>query len=382
LLVNRFYYGDQTPTGRMLRDVARRLVEGGHVVRVLTAGGQGYNGDHVEGDGPPEVHIKRVGGGRALPRLFEWTRFWLWTMFEIPLLEWDRCVILTDPPFMIAAAVLCRRLRRGAAKAFWWTMDLYPEAMIAKGMIAADGPVARMLFALNRWGMRNTAGVIVLGPAQRRLLKRYGDFEHADTRCIVVPPWDHRPLPRVTREKNRLLAEFGWQRKKVALYAGNLGEAHSFRGLLDAATILARRGEQEWLFVFVVRGSERGALEHAARDMANVVVLDYQPPEMTADLLNAATVHVVTMKSGWGGIVVPSKLAAIAATGIPVLFIGPPDSDTAVEIDERGLGACVDTEAEAERIVVVLEQLAARPRNLGMVMPTDGPARIAAFITA
>ncbi len=381
-MVNRFYGGKQTPTGRMLEDVARCLIDAGHSVQVLTSQQQSYGGIEAEAGGFDQVQIKAVWTGSGSSRFVQWGVFWLRAILAIPFSRWDRCVVLTDPPFMLYAARFCRRLHRSSQKLFWWTMDLYPEAMIAKGMIRADGLAARILRGMNNEGLRRTTGVIALGPTQRRLLTKYGSFDGSTSGCVVVPPWDHRALPKVERKNNRFLAKFGWAEKKIALYAGNLGEAHSFQNLLDAATTLMARGDDEWLLVFVARGAERLALEAAAQGMANVRILDYQPPELTADLLNAATVHVVTMKRGWEGIIVPSKLYGIAATGIPTLFVGPRDADTAIEIEKLGLGACVDSDAGPDEILSRLEELSMQPRNEQYIMPTDGPRRIADFVCA
>jgi hypothetical protein len=235
---------------------------------------------------------------------------------------------------------------------------------------------------MNNAGLRETDGVIALGPTQRRLLTNYANFDASESGCLVVPPWDHRKLPRIPRNRNRFLAKFGWRERKLALYAGNLGEAHSFQSVLDAAASMAARGDTDWLFVFVARGAERPALERAAKGLLNVRVLDYQRPDMTADLLNAATVHVVTMKRGWEGIIVPSKLYGIASTGIPTLFVGPRDADTAIEIENSGLGACVDSDAGPDEILYQLERLAGQVLTLDDAMIPDGPRRITEFITA
>jgi colanic acid biosynthesis glycosyl transferase WcaI len=332
-------------------------------------------------DTPSSVHVRTVRTGWGSSRLVHWVAFWLWAMLIVPFGRWDRCILMTDPPFMLPVAALCRLLGRRSRSIFWWTMDLYPEAMIANGMISSQGLAAKLLRAINNVGLKHVSGVVALGPAQRGLLARNSAFDTSPAFCTVVPPWDFRSLPRVGSAENRFLEKFGWHERRIALYAGNLGEAHSFKNLLAAAQWLADRGDVRWLFVFVVRGSKSPALKHAAASIDNVVVLDYQPPELTADLLFAATVHVITMKRGWEGIVVPSKLYGIAATDKPVLFIGPRNADTAIEIEKYGLGACVVPDAGPAELVAQIEWLASRSLVRAKALPTDGPQKIANFIT-
>ena len=108
---------------------------------------------------------------RSSARLVQWPLFWVQAMFRLAFGGWTRCLILTDPPFMILGTLVAKRRRGSAKKCFWWTMDLYPEAMIAKGMIAAAGPTGRFLRWLNTAGLRRTDGVIALGGAQRDMAR-------------------------------------------------------------------------------------------------------------------------------------------------------------------------------------------------------------------
>lgn len=365
----------------MAQDVANSLVLAGHEVDVLCSG-QTYAEASASSESTNSVRVRIVPTGLGGSRLVHWIGFWLQAMRVVPFGQWDRCILMTDPPFMLSLTVLCRLFGRRSRRMFWWTMDLYPEAMIASGMIRSRGVATRLLRFINNVGLKYLSGVIALGPTQRELLVHYSNFDTSSRFCIVVPPWDFRSLQRVHRAENRFLNKYGWQDRKIALYAGNLGEAHSFESLLAAARLFTDRNDTEWLFVFVIRGSKALALQHAASSIENVVVLDYQPVELTADLLSAATVHVVTMAQGWDGIVVPSKLYGIVATEKPVLFIGPRNADTAIEIEEFGLGACVSSDVGADEVVVAIEQLATHSLERTKIFPTNGPQKIANFITA
>lgn len=361
----------------MLSDVATELARRGHELDVLVSDGT-YEGASVKvAPSESSVRIAPVWTGPIHRRLAEWAAFWAQACVRVPYRRWDRCLILTDPPFMATAAALARA--RGRTGVYWWTMDLYPESLVARGMIGAGGLAEKGLRFLNETALSALDGVICLGERQQRHLQTYSRWPAREGFSLVVPPWDLRPLPRVARSENRFLARFGWQGKRIALYAGNLGEAHSFEGLVSAARLLASREDSNLMVVFVVRGAGRAELERQAKGLRNLAILDYQPAELTADMLWAADVHLITMREGWEGVVVPSKLYGVLQTDAPVLFIGPADADTTLELHRLAAGEQLPPHAPAETIAESLNRLAGKARR-ELSAVSEGPRRIADFL--
>jgi len=380
LLVNRHYGGEQVPTGRMLRDVARELVQQGHRVEVLTTR-NGYEGTaEAEGD-EADISVTYVPTLGIRLRFCRWFIFWLTACVLIPLKRWNRCLILTDPPFMAVAAWLAALLRKMPRKAYLWTMDLYPESLVASGLLRENKLLYRALVGLNELGLGAVAGGVCLGECQRRRLERYRNFSWSENSCLVIPPWDRRAIQEVGRTENRFLKKYGLESKKVALYAGNVGRAHSSVELLRAARELDAQGDQEWVFVFIVRGSHKATLVKESAGLRNMVVTDYQPPELTSDMLRAANVHLITMQPGWEGIVVPSKLYSTLKTKAPVLYIGPLNSDTADEIRKWRAGTVLPPGCTAQEVVCALRELGSRERGEVAFLSEDWPRRVASFIT-
>ncbi len=379
LAINRFFGNDEVPTGRMLRDLSDCLLRQGHRVTVLSTRSHYRMGGKIT-DTPPGITLRRLWTAGEKNRLLSWFLFWLQAAFLTPFLRWDRCVFLTDPPFLTVIPALNRLLGKTGQKVYWWTMDLYPEAPVADGLIKKGGWLHQLLSWGNDLGIRYLSGVICLGQAQRRRLSAYRHWRREAGFSLVVPPWDYRPIPPVSPGENYFLEENALSGYKIALYAGNLGKAHFYSKLLQAARFMAGP-YPDWKFVFVVRGSLRENLERESGDLLNVILMDYQAPELTADLLRAATVHVITMKPGWEGIVVPSKLYGILKTRAPVLFIGPEESDTAREIEKYQAGAVLPSGTSGERVAQELLALAAKRVVVPSIMPPGGAKGIAEFIT-
>lgn len=380
LLVNRFFGGELTPTGRMARDVAVELLRLGHEVTVLLS-----RSDYTAQQGSSALdgrefdlrYVREYGGGRFV----RWSCFWIEALSSVSRRYWDRCLLLTDPPFLPFAAWLTRHCRTRRQLVYWWTMDIYPEALVASGRTHERSPINRILRWMNELGLRCLDGVIVLGPRQLQRLETYRKWKTHANFVTVVPPWDLRPIKRVEIAANCVLKRFGAYAKKVALYAGNLGEGHLFEQLVDAAKWFYIHKRTDWLFLFVVQGVGRHKLMSLASDLPNVLVIDYLPVEETADLLWSATVHLITMKPGWEGVIVPSKLYGTLQTRAPILFLGPTDSDTAMELIRTGRGLSLPPTASSEEVRLVLDELAGPGWVRGPVFDAHGPRSVAEFVT-
>jgi hypothetical protein len=380
LLINRFFGGQQTPTGRMLLDVAQELKRQGHEVEVLVSKSK-YAGAQGVADSESRefkmAYVRELGGGR----LFHWTGFWLRAAGKLASRRWDSCVLLTDPPFLPFAAWLTRIFRTRRQRIFWWTMDIYPEALVSAGMLQEPGWPCRCLRRLNELGLSQISGVVTLGRRQQQRLQTYRRWNPAADFSTVVAPWDNRPIDRVDVAANRLLNRLALSGKKVALYSGNLGEGHLFLPFVAAARWLHEQGRKDWQLVFVVRGAGRHELAVRAAGLPNVTVLDYLPAAETPDLLWSATVHLISMKPGWEGVIVPSKLYGTVQTNAPALFLGPLDADTAVAIEGAGRGLSLPPTATGEEVVRTLDELATPAWRRNPQSDTTGPGRVAAFIT-
>ena len=352
LLVNRFNGGAHVPTGRMLRDVARQLEAMGHQVTVLASSGH-YDGAATgvqpsAGQSGGASRIIRLAVPGWVPRAGAWVWFTWQARRLVPGLEWDACVLLTDPPLLPWLVGRIKRLcpdRKLAA----WLMDLYPEALAAAGRLNPAGVFYRHLHQRRQNSLRQADLLICLGDAQR---ERLGPELVKNVRTRIVPPWDAR---------QDLLESQDADLRDIALYAGNLGEAHCFEPILAAA----RHLPSSWTLRFAVRGAKAAALRRAVskgvRSGARVEVTGYVGEAETSQLLSSARVHLITMSQGWDGIVVPSKLYGCVRTGRPVLFLGPATSDTAREIVGNGWGTCLPAGADGIAVAEAILQLAARP---------------------
>ena len=83
--------------------------------------------------------------------------------------------------------------------------------------------------------------------------------------------------------------------------------------------------------------------------------MPFRPPDQVPYVLAAGDLHLVTIKRGLEGVVVPSKLYSILAAGRPILVLAPEGSDAARVVRRIGCGVVVDPDDPAALAAVVQE---------------------------
>jgi glycosyltransferase involved in cell wall biosynthesis len=97
--------------------------------------------------------------------------------------------------------------------------------------------------------------------------------------------------------------------------------------------------------VFSVRGKRQEELRKAVHQRdAGIEFAPFASSDKLQDRLACADIHVVTLRPGWTGMVVPSKFFGALAAGRPVLFAGSVDSSLAKWIREFQIGWVLTSE--------------------------------------
>jgi glycosyltransferase involved in cell wall biosynthesis len=276
-----------------------------------------------------------------------------WFVRTLGLGQVDAIVIGSDPAFSPALALALRLAYPNAALAHW-CFDLYPEAILAEGdgtAARALTPVARRLMAL---AYRAYDGLVDLGPRMRVRLAEYRSGALQDT----MVPWALVEAERVARPDPVIRRELFGDARLGLLYSGNLGRAHEFEPFLRLARVCRARSGDAISFCFAARGYREGELRRAVTPSdTNVRFAPFADEAALVGRLEAADLHLLSLRPEWSGIVVPSKFFGSLAVGRPVLYAGPADSEVAAWIAEHDVGLRIaddDVEGAADRLHVLL----------------------------
>ena len=274
----------------------------------------------------------------------------------------DKNVFLTQPPLFGLWGYVHQRLRGQGY--YQVLMDIYPDLAIEARVLKRDSAAARILNHLSRFALRNADGVIVIG---RCMEERVVEMGVDPARIAFIPNWtDEGAIVPIVPEKNPFRREQGWQEKLIVLYSGNIGTSHYFDDILEVS--LRMREMANVVFAFIGTGQRLGEIEAYKRrhGLKNIVLLPFQRQEVLAHSLSAGDVHFVSLRSGFEGLVVPSKAYGVLAAGRPILYQGPSRSEIARLIAENDIGCVVplgDSEALHQALLAYIRDPALRKRQ-------------------
>lgn len=341
LLLNEYYPPDTSATAKMAAQVAETLAQR-HRVTVV-AGRPSYDPEEfypwalLRKTMRNGVAVERVGS-TAFPRhdmrkrVANYLSYLALAVPRAAALRPDVVLAMTDPPIAGLAGALVAQMTR---RPFVYNIrDLYPE-MAVSGEIVRRNPWTDRWERLHRRALRKAARVIVLGDDMRDRIIAKGI---APDRVRVVRD-GAAPVSCTPDRGDPLVQQIRCGFPFVVLHAGNLGFYGAWTTLLRSAEILRN---QNVGFVFIGDGANRAALEVQASALPNIRFLPFRPAAEIPHVMAAGDLHVVTVRRGLEGVVVPSKLYSILAAGRPVLAVVPASADAARIVTGSNCGSTAD----------------------------------------
>lgn len=331
LIINRFFWPDESSTAMLAADLAEDLAAAGHHVEVSCARLLYDKQDSTlraqESWRSVSIHrlpSTRFGRSNLLGRFSDLISFHAALLFIAPLrFRPDVILVMTDPAMVLLDAMWIAKLRGSAV--VHHVMDLYPDIASVLGTLKRGSIVERLLQRLMSVLLRRCEHIIALGDTMKERIVAKGVNPSS---ISVIPPWGAPEGVAPDRIANSFRAQLGLTPEDfLVMYSGNMGRAHPFEAVLGAIELL--RDETRIHFVFVGGGARVTEIQTAInlRQLARVHVLPYQPREKLAETLSAADIHLITQDPATTGLIVPSKLAGILAVGRPALLVGDADSD-------------------------------------------------------
>jgi colanic acid biosynthesis glycosyl transferase WcaI len=268
-------------------------------------------------------------------------------------LRWrPEVVLVVEPPLACAPAALLAARLSGAA-AWLHVQDLEVDAAFDLGVLRA--PLARrVLLAMERWLLAHFDRVSSLSA---QMLERLQAKGVPVDRLQLFPNWTELAQIPELQAPSRLRQEWGVAAGQlVLLYSGSLGAKQG----LELLILVARRLPKSTLALFVIcgEGPAKASLQDLAGNSSRFRFLPLQPLERLNALLQAADIHLLPQRGGAEGLVMPSKLAGMMASGRPVIACASPGSDVATVV--AGCGEVV-APGDVTGFAAAVEKLAAAP---------------------
>jgi len=281
----------------------------------------------------------------------------------------DVIFAMTDPPFNGISAAIVAALKRKPL--IYDIQDLYPDMAIA-GSIVGPGLLPRIWERLHRWALRRAAQIIALGEDMRARLiaKGIGPLKISIVRSGAEILPSSSPAPTLN---SHVIKTIRGNFRFVLLHAGNLG----FYGAWDTIIAAARELQSENIgVVFVGDGAELARLQSLAAGLTNVRFLPFFPSSDIPSVLAAPDAHIVTIKRGLEGVVVPSKMFGILAAGKPSVAVASSETDLATLGAKFGFAITADP-SNPGHLASTIRELASDPARLAALgqAATDAAAK-------
>lgn len=360
---------DVAPTGEVITRIVTELAGRGHELHVITAlpwyrhhaVEPGWDGQLARHEIVPWGRITRLHpfptDKANLPaRAAAFGVFTVAVALEGLLNRFDPDVVLAMSPPLTLGLAGTLAARRNRVPCVFNIQDVFPDVAVELGRLTQPQVIAAASW-LERLSYRLADTVTVLSDdLADNVRRKIGGA----TPVEVIPNFVDTEWIRPGDADNPYRQEHGLVGKRVVMYAGNVGFSQSLDLVLEAARRLRHLED----VAFVINGSgvavESLAAEISAEGLDNVRLVGLQPKWRLPEVLAAADVHVVPLRTGLAKASVPSKLYSILAAGRPVVASVDAGTEVARTLEAAGAGLAVEPD-DADLFVPALEALLSDP---------------------
>lgn len=343
LFINRVYPPHRGATGRMLKDLAHGFAQAGWQVSILTTGKKTTK----LVDGPVTLYLTK---SNARPRGVLAYLSVLFAMFMrgLSIPKHHVVVSLSDPPLSVLLGDMLARNQK--AKHIHWCQDLYPDLLPVMG-----SKIPKFLLDFSeRWSntaLQKADKVIAIGRCMAdRLIKKGVQ----PAQITYLPNWPDREIVEGAKTPPKHLTSLKPKNARDAedqikgdlkfrvLYAGNIGQIHPIKPIIEAAIAL-NDSHPDIEFTFVGGGKmfDQLASIRSQKGLDNIRLIPFQPFERLLELAESGDLHILCLKDDAKGMAVPSKIYTAIAAQRPAIYLGPQGSEVDQLISDYHLGTQV-----------------------------------------
>ena len=271
-------------------------------------------------------------------------------------IERDRRLIAVVSSNTFFAPWLALTASRDRNPVVHWVLDMYPDVLVAAGVLRGRGLVVSLLRRLMSDTFDRSAANVFLGP---RLLRYANEkFSNIPRSAVICIGADEASFPKIA-------VEDGAPEVVDILYCGNLGHMHD----VDTISNAFLRGIPPGVR-FAIRGNGPGfeKLRRAMGEMKGSSGVSFGPNMVESEWafeLRRCPVALVTLKAGAEHLVMPSKTYSALLAGQAILAVCAADSDLADLVNTNDLGWTIEP-GDEDGFQKVLLRIAEKPEEVAL----------------
>jgi glycosyltransferase involved in cell wall biosynthesis len=358
IVVSQVFYPDASATSQLLFDLLKKIAAATNTQVTVICGyqvGQEFTPDDRQKsvlkayEVYQNIHIRRCGlrlnlKKSLLNRALSYMAFLAhsaWVLLAIAAGhkndEDAKIVGVTNPPFMPILLWVTSWLGR-----FQYQLllhDIYPETLLALGKLQPSQMQVRVWRWLNQRGFARAQSIVVLGRDMGTLLvERYGV---ARNKIAYIPHWcvveaDMLHANNCATNNNATNVN----QNIVVQYSGNMGMWHDINSIVHAAQKLQSAPVR---FEMIGSGARRKAAEALSQSLGvqNMIWRNFVPKDQLTQSIGHCDIALISLREGFEGAAVPSKLYGILAAGKAIVAQVPPQSEVGLVVNENACGIVV-----------------------------------------
>ena len=310
IIINRHYPPNPGITGESAWDLAKYLIEKhGIKVHIINVNSSDDGGGELRQPVGVIHSLSSVyaGKNKFLRQISGFLEGYLLIQKAKKINDTAPIICMTSPPLLPFWASMFLRQRNWAL----WSMDLFPEAFVAIGMVTEKNIVYRWI--LEKTYQNPPQKLIALGRKQAAVLQEKYKMQ---MNPIILPCG---VIFHQTYEKESP----SWRKADEKIYfgyCGNLNDAHNEGFLIEF--IKAFNPEKHHL-ILALYGKKAKKMIDFAQNRAGITIL----PNVPRSQLNFIDVHLVSLLAKYTHLMIPSKAVSAVAAGGAILFCGSQESD-------------------------------------------------------
>lgn len=364
LFLSHYFPPEGNAPASRVHEMARRWVEAGHEVQVITCvpnvpTGVVYKGyknrlrqtEIIDGIRVTRVWTYIAANKGKIKRIVNYLSYFVSAFLAGLFVRRPDVVIATSPQFFCGwAGALVAKVRR--LPFILEIRDIWPASIVAVGAMQ-ESAVVRLLQYFERKMYAMADHIVTVGECYSAVLRDRG--VPSDKMSVImngVDPSIFQPQSPDADLRNRLAlnGEF------ICSYVGTVGMASGLGVVLRAGKLLAEMNRRDIRFMIVGDGAIRAELQAEANRMGleNVIFTGLQPKEMIPKYLSIANACLIHLRqSDVFRNVLPSKIFEAAGMAKPII-LGVRGFAERFILDAKA-GIAVEPENERQLVDAVLE---------------------------
>ena len=350
LVIEQNFYPEVAAAGQLLLDLCEDLTGAGYQVKVITGNPKELFQKKIKTSkrenyrGVEIIRLKSTALSKynVAGRVINYLTFHLSIFFHIIFSKRpDLVLVLSNPPLISLHGLILKIFKK--CKVIYNVQDLFPDLAVELGKLR-NKPFIFILKTLSKYIIRKMDKVIVVGEYMERKIREDVLKDIEADHIVTIHNWaDGEKIKVIDKKDIYFKKDWGLEDKFIILYSGNIGYLHEFDTIISAAEDIQNKGYKDIVFVFIGEGIKKEYIRKKAEEkgLDNILFFPYQPRDKLTYSLGSADISLVTLEEGFEGMVVPSKIYGILASGRPVIGVAGKESEITEIIREGECGSVV-----------------------------------------